>query len=258
MLRICMSLVFVMLVNPAFASETSEAKGLRIAKETDQFNEGFAGETSTMEMILINAHGDETVRKMDSKVLEQTDDGDRSIITFQWPNDVKGTKMLTWTHKKENDDQWLYLPSLKRVKRISSRNKSGSFMGSEFAYEDLGSQEVEKYTYNWLRDEDLAGRKHWVMERFPTDKRSGYSKQVTWIDQEYRQVRKIDFYDRKGELLKTFSFEGYTQFGKYWRANQIEAVNHQTQKRSKLTWNNRKLGTAPPKDSFSKDALEDF
>ena len=54
-------------------------------------------------MVLINAHGDETVRKMDSKVLEQLDDGDRSIITFQWPNDVKGTKMLTWTHKKEND-----------------------------------------------------------------------------------------------------------------------------------------------------------
>jgi len=258
MIRIVMGLILVMALNPALASETSEAKGLRIAQESDKFNQGFAGETSTMEMVLINAHGDETVRKMDSKVLEQLDDGDRSIITFQWPNDVKGTKMLTWTHKKENDDQWLYLPSLKRVKRISSRNKSGAFMGSEFAYEDLGSQEVEKYTYKWLRDEELNGRKQWVVERFPTDKRSGYSKQVTWIDQEYRQVQKIDFYDRKGELLKTFAFEGYAQFGKYWRAQKIEALNHQTKKKSRLTWNDRKMGTAPPKDAFSKDALEDF
>ena len=131
-------------------------------------------------------------------------------------------------------------------------------MGSEFAYEDLGSQEVEKYTYKWLRDEELNGRKQWVVERFPTDKRSGYSKQVTWIDQEYRQVQKIDFFDRKGELLKTFVFEGYAQFGKYWRAQKIEALNHQTKKKSRLTWNDRKMGTAPPKDAFSKDALEDF
>ena len=258
MTRLILGLGILLASTGVYAQETPQEKGLRIATETDKFNEGYAGETSQMEMVLINAHGDETTRKMDSKVLEQSNDGDRSIITFLSPADVKGTKMLTWTHKKENDDQWLYLPSLKRVKRISSRNKSGAFMGSEFAYEDLGSQEVEKYTYKWLRDEKIDGRPSWVMERVPTDKRSGYSKQVYWVDQEYRQATKIDFFDRKGEILKTFTFEGYTQYGKYWRPTKIEAVNHQTKKRSRLTWQGRKLGTAPPKDAFSKDALEDF
>ena len=223
-------------------AEDAGAKGLRIAKEADAFNAGFLGESSMMEMVLINAHGDETVRKMESKVLEVSDDGDKSIITFEWPNDVKGTKMLTWSHKVGNDDQWLYLPSLKRVKRISSRNKSGAFMGSEFAYEDLGSQEVEKYTYKWLRDEELNGRPVWVMERRPVDKRSGYSLQTVWMDKEHRQAHKIEYYDRKEEKLKTFTFEGYTQFGKHWRPASIFADNHQTGKKSKLTWNNRKNG----------------
>ncbi len=253
---LCVSVFFLSSISSAVADPG--AKGLKIAQENDAFNTGFGGESSQMEMVLINAHGDRTVRKMSSKVLEGTDDGDRSIITFSWPADVKDTRMLTWTHKTSNDDQWLYLPSLKRVKRISSRNKSGAFMGSEFAYEDLGSQEVEKYTYKWLRDETVQTRAHWVMERYPVDKRSGYSKQLVWIDQEWRQPTKIDFYDRKGELLKTFSFSQYVQFGKYWRANYIEAVNHQTRKKSELRWADRKLGEKAEPAEFSKDALQDF
>jgi hypothetical protein len=209
-------------------------------------------------MLLINAHGDQTERKMSSKVLEGRDDGDKSIITFVWPADVKDTRMLTWTHKKGNDDQWLYLPSLKRVKRISSRNKSGSFMGSEFAYEDLGSQEIEKYTYAYLKDETVDGRPTQVIQRTPTDKKSGYSKQVVWMDSAYNQAVKIDFYDRKGELLKTFKFAGFSQYGAYWRPDLIDAVNHQTRKRSKLTWSDRKLGMTLKADAFSKDSLQDW
>ena len=250
--------LWVLFASLTASAETAEEKGLRITKAADAFNAGFAGETSTMEMILTNAHGDTTTRKMSSKILEGTDDGDRSIITFVWPADVKGTRMLTWTHKVGNDDQWLYLPSIKRVKRISSRNKSGAFMGSEFAYEDLGSSEIEKYTYTWLKDEELQGRKQWVIQRIPTDKRSGYTKQVMWLDQQYHQPLKIDFYDRKGDLLKTFTFVGYTAHGKHWRAKTIDALNHQTRKKSKLDWANRKLGVAPQASEFSKDALSDW
>lgn len=247
----------VLFVSTGFA-ETPAEKGLKIAQAADAANAGFAAETSEMKMTLINAHGDKTERRMSSKVLEGTDDGDKSIITFLWPADVKDTRMLTWTHKKENDDQWLYLPSLKRVKRISSRSKSGSFMGSEFAYEDLGSQEVEKYTYVYLRDEDLNGRKTQVLQRTPTDKKSGYSKQIVWMDIEYQQATKIDFYDRKGELLKTFTFSGHTQHGRFWRADVIEATNHQTRKRSLLNWSKRQLGVSLKADEFSKDSLQDW
>ena len=103
-------------------------------------------------MILRNAQGEESIRKFNSKTLEVDGDGDKSIFIFEHPRDVEGTAVLTFTHKVGPDDQWLYLPALKRVKRISSDNKSGSFVGSEFAYEDLSSQEIEKYTYKWVED----------------------------------------------------------------------------------------------------------
>lgn len=232
-----------------------QAKGLEIARKVDKANEGFEGESSTMEMVLINAHGDKTTRKMRSIVTETDNDGDKSRIEFQWPADVKGTRMLTWTHKKGNDDQWLYLPALKRVKRITSRNKSGSFMGSEFAYEDLGSQEVEKFKHDFLGDAKIDGRDCWKMQRIPVDKKSGYSKQVLWIDKGYMNAVKIEYYDRKGELLKTAEFKGFKKYGKYWRVGRIEMLNHQTRKRSILDWKERKLGVDIDEDDFDSDEL---
>ena len=129
------------------AKESPAAKGLRLAKELEVANRGFVGESSEMEMILIDAYKSKTVRQMTGKTMETKSDGDKSLMVFQNPKDVKGTKMLTHTHKKGDDDQWLFLPSLRRVKRISSRSKTSSFMGSEFSYEDLGSQEIDKYQF---------------------------------------------------------------------------------------------------------------
>jgi hypothetical protein len=207
-------------------------------------------------MQLINAQGDVIERRMDSRVKEKKG-GDRSVVTFRWPPDVNGTRMLTWSHTDKSDDQWLYMPALKRVKRISSKNRTGSFMGSEFAYEDLGSQEVDKYSYLFLREEAADGRPSWVIERTPTDSDSGYSKQVTWIDKAYMGAHKIDFYDRKGELLKTMTFKDWKQYGKYWRPNAIDCMNHQTRKRSVLSWSDRELGVDLEDNDFDSEALDE-
>lgn len=234
----------------------AEDKGLEIARKTDKANDGFKGEVSTMEMILINAHGERTTRKLTSRGIETSGDGDRSRIEFQWPADVKGTRMLTWTHRQSDDDQWLFLPAVNRVKRISSNNKSGSFMGSEFAYEDLGSQEVDKYKYKFLADEPIAGRPTWKIERIPVDARSGYSRQISWTDQEYTNPVKVEYYDRKGELLKTATFSGYAKLGKWWRPGKIVMVNHQTKKESHLTWSARKLEVTLADNEFQSDGLD--
>jgi len=233
------------------------AEGLAVAKKADAANAGFKSETSTLKMDLINAHGDVTERKMVIETLEGTDDGDRSRAVFEWPADVKGTKLLTFTHRKGDDDQWLYLPAIKRVKRISSNNKSGSFMASEFAYEDLGSQEVEKYTYKLLSEEKLEGRDTWKIERVPLDKKSGYKRQVVWMDKQYMNPLRIDYYDRKDELLKTAVFSQYQKFGKYWRAGKIDMRNAQTKKRSVLTWEKRSLGAKLDPAVFESTALEE-
>jgi len=243
-------------VMPA-AAESPEDKGLRLAREADKANEGFVTERAAMTMDLINAHGDTTNRKVAIETLEGKDDGDRSKATFEWPADVNGTKMLTWTHKKGDDDQWLYLPAVKRVKRISSNNKSGSFMGSEFAYEDLASQEVEKYTYKFLADATVEGRDCHQIERVPVDKNSGYKRQIVWMDKEYRQPIRIDYYDRKSELLKTAIFSGHQKFGTLWRVGKIAVGNVQTKKRSVLIWTHRELGAKLDAASFAHTSLED-
>ncbi len=249
-------LTLVCFTLPLFAG-TPQEEGLRIARLVDESNNGFIGEQADMEMILINAHGDEVRRKMKAQTTEIDGDGDRSITTFQWPADVKGTRMLTWSHATGDDDQWLYLPALKRVKRISSRNKSGAFMGSEFSYEDLGSREVEEYTYTFLAEESYAGRPCWKLEQVPVSSKSGYTKEVAWIDQEYMNPVKVEYYDRKGELLKVGYFRQMKQYGKYWRADEIFMENLQTQKKSSVLWTTRQLGTRFEDYQFSSDSLVD-
>ncbi|MCO4793346.1 MAG: outer membrane lipoprotein-sorting protein [Bacteriovoracaceae bacterium] len=244
----------------AIAKDSPEQKGLKIAKITRKANEGFKGEESSMEMVLIDAYKAKTVRQMKSKVREDGSDGDRSLMVFLNPKDVKGTKMLTHSHKNDDDDQWLFLPSLRRVKRISSRNKSSSFMGSEFSYEDLGSQEIEKYNYKWLKDSKTKkGEALWVLQRIPK-KKSGYSKMVMYVSKKKNNPVKIDYYDRKGELLKSAVFSKYKVYKvgkkKLYRASKIHMKNVQTKKQSIFTWKSRKLGIKHKSRDFDKRSLK--
>jgi len=221
----------------AFA-EAPEEKGLRLAVEADQDDVGFGDSAAQMIMVLRNKQGETSERHFRNGTLEVQGDGDKSIAIFDRPPDIDGTALLTFTHKTGSDDQWLYLPALKRVKRISSSNKSGSFVGSEFAYEDLSSQEVEKYTYKWLAEEACPGAAELacnVIERYPTDEDSGYLRQILWMDQAEYRVHKIDFYDRKDSLLKTLILSDYHEYlGRHWRPHKLSMVNHQTGKNTDL------------------------
>ncbi len=238
-------------------AETSAEKGLRIAKEADASDAGFADFTANMVMILKNRAGKTSQRIIRIKTLEGSNDGDKSLSLFDQPADVKGTTMLTFSHGLKPDDQWLYLPALKRVKRINSRNKSGPFMGSEFAFEDLGSQEVEKYKYNYIREEACGpGWKCHLIERTPAYKYSGYTKQMVWLDtKEFRPV-KVMYYDRKNSLLKTLQSSGFKEYaGKHWRPATMEMQNHQTGKSTTLQWTNYKFKTGLSSRDFNKKAL---
>lgn len=244
-------------VAPAAFAETPEEKGLAIAIEGDKRNTGWLDSKADMTMTLRNKQGEESIRALRVRSLEVEGDGDKSMTIFDEPKDVRGTALLTFSHKVDADDQWLYLPALKRVKRIASRNKSGPFMGSEFAFEDLSSQEVEKYTYKHLRDEACGALTCFVVERTPTDKYSGYTKQIAWIDQnEYRPI-KIEFYDRKKAHLKTLNFSGYEQYlDQYWRPALMQMENHQTGKSTDLAWTNYAFKTGLEDGDFTKNSLK--
>lgn len=238
-------------------AETTEEKALTIIKERDARDSGWGDSVSEMTMTLRNKKGQESVREMRSKSLEVDGDGDKSLNIFDKPRDVKGTSFLTFSHINEPDEQWLYLPALKRVKRISSKNKSGPFMGSEFAYEDLASQEVDKYTYNFIKDDSVDGQDAWVIESKPVYENSGYTRLLVWVDKsEYRNL-KVEYYDRKNSLLKTLTFHDYKRYiDKIWRASRMEMVNHQNNKSTTLSWIKQEFSTGLTDSDFNKNSLK--
>jgi len=237
--------------------QAAEKLGLEISTEAKSRDIGWIDNTSDMKMLLRNKQGQESIREIKTKTLELLDDGDKSLTIFNKPRDVKGTSFLSFSHPVGNDDQWLYLPSLKRVKRISSRNKSGPFMGSEFSFEDLSSFELDKYRYNYLGDEQINGIDSFMVEQFPTDENSGYTRRIVWLDKTEYRVQKIDFYDRKNSLLKTLSYKNYQQYlNKFWRADSALMVNHQSGKSTELKWNNYAFKTGLQDSDFNRNTLK--
>ena len=236
--------------------ETPEDKGLRIAHEASARNDGFGDFTAGMTMVLRDRHGRESVRQMRFKVLEVPEDGDKSLFVFDQPRDVQGTALLTHAHINAQDDQWLYLPALKRVKRINAAKRSGAFMGSEFSYEDMSSQEVEEYTYKYLRDEPCGELTCTVIEQIPLDERSGYSRKIVWQDAIELRTWKMELYDRKNSHLKTLTFADYRQYvDRYWRAGNQTMVNHLTGASTVLEWSDFRFRNNLEESEFTQTAL---
>ncbi len=234
---------------------------LDIAKKVKESSSGYESSRSVIEMVLIDQAGNRSVRVMHSMALENQDkldgDGDKSLIEFKTPLDVKGTKFLSHEKIEKNNNQWLYLPALKRVKRITSRNKSGSFMGSEFSYEDISSREPLKYTYSEnLKKVDLNNIKTYKFERYPKDEHSGYSRHVVWVDAKRFVILKIEYYDKKKELLKTSKFEGYENMNGTYRGSEISVVNHQNRRSTTLEYLEDEIHLSLSERDFSKRALK--
>lgn len=257
MLKAGLMLIAALLLPASSLAQSAEQKGLEIAKAAKAYDKGFTDFSANMVMTLMNSSGETSTRNIRIKTLEVEGDGDKSLSIFDEPADVKGTAMLTYSHGLEPDDQWLYLPALKKVKRISSRNKSGPFMGSTFAFEDLGSQEVEKYTYRYLRDEACGEMECYVVERFPAYEHSGYTRQVAWIDKQAYRLVKAEFYDRKKALLKTLSASEFQQYlGHYWRPGKMLMENHQNGKSTLLEWNDYQFKSGISERDFRSQSLK--
>ena len=213
-----------------------------------------------MEMILRQPTGRESVRSQRIRILQNPgrEEGDKSLITFDHPADVRGTAFLSYAKILDPDDQWLYLPALKRVKRIASNNKSGPFVGSEFAYEDITGNEVGKYSWKLLGMEACGdGLECFRLESIPKYQHSGYSRRIVLIDTEHFRLQKIDYYDRKNELYKTQDFIGYRQYlGEFWRADTWEMHNHQNGKSTILNFREYRFKNGYTDRDFNKVALK--
>ena len=257
----CISILLAALLfsSLVYADEDLEQKGFDIAARSDRSDRGFSDSIVELNMVLRNAAGKESKRTLKIKTFEIEDEnvGDKSLVIFDNPRDIKGTALLSHAQILDPDDQWLYLPALKRVKRISSTNKSGPFVGSEFAFEDFTSTELNKYSYKWLRSEACGEFTCDVVERYPRYENSGYTRQIAWIDQDVYQVRKLDFYDRKDALLKTLDFNDYREYeGGIWRSHTFNMINHQTGKSTELIYSDYEFKTGLSENDFVKGVLK--
>ncbi|MEL6379095.1 MAG: outer membrane lipoprotein-sorting protein [Pseudomonadota bacterium] len=232
-------------------------KGYDISARSDRTDTGFGDSKVSARMILRNAAGQTTERALSFSTLEKTDEtvGDKSLVIFDSPRDVEGTALLSHAKILDPDDQWLFLPALKRVKRISSANKSGAFVGSEFAFEDFTVTELNKFTYAYVGEEDLDGMTVDVIERFPRYEKSGYTKQKSFVDQDIFQARKVEFYDRKGALLKTLTLSDYKNYNGIWRAQKFSMVNHQSGKETDLLYGDYSFGNGLSEKDFNQGVL---
>lgn len=229
---------------------------LDVAKKSFEVISGYKSSVSQTTMILKNAQGVKNKRKLVIKKLENNN-GDKSLIHFLYPLDIKNTKLLSFEQIGKDDKQWLYLPALKRTKRISSRNKSGSFMASEFSYEDISSQNYKNYSY---KGEAIKVKKNGVayfkIERVPKDKNSGYSKQIVYIDIKTYLAKFGEYYDRQKRLLKEVSFLKYKKIKGVYRIQKMNMKNVQNGKSTMLTWDEDKIKVGLKESDFSKRVLK--
>ena len=232
-----------------------DASGDDIAREAERVNEGFVGERSRFTLLLFNAHGDRTERRLSLQLREDPTEGNQSLIEVEWPENVRGTLLLTHAHEEGEDDQWLYLPAARRMRRISAGHRTGSFMGSEFTFEDLTPPVATKYTHSRLDDTTIDGRLCYQLERTPRSKQSGYTRQLVWLDKEYLVPLRVEYFDRKNDLLKVAFYEDYRLTGAFRRAHRVRIENRQTRKASELVAVSRELGVTLDRSRFRSQIL---
>lgn len=197
-----------------------------IAQQVDERDEGDKS-ISTMEMTLIDKHGNERIRAMKNYSM-QIDDTTRSVIFFLSPADVRNTAFLTYDYddSAQDDDQWLYLPALKKTKRIASSDKSSSFMGSDFTYSDMTSRDIDDYNYSIAKESTVRDHKVWVMESIPkTDKvieETGYTKSYMFVRQDnFVVVRALHILKEAGGK-KYLDVKKLEEIDGIWVATEIE------------------------------------
>lgn len=196
----------VLLLTLAAPSPGFGMSAYEIVKKSENLLDQAKDSQADMTMVLVNDKGQKRERTLTALVKKYEDDSSRSILFFNSPADVKGTSFLVWTDENKDDKQWLYLPALQRVRQISTSGKGESFMGTELTFYDMGSHDIDDYTYTLLKEEPVDGEMSYVVQAIPK-KVEFYSKVVYWIRKGNFIPAKADFYDTKGEYEKQGTFK---------------------------------------------------
>lgn len=209
-------------------------------------------QTSTLTMTLANAQGKKRIRKI-QQYSKDMGDVEKSIMYFLSPADVEKTSFMNWSYDSDKgDDQWIYLPAIKKTKRISSDSKSDYFMGSDFTYDDLGDRKLSADKHTLLREESVDGKDCYVVQSVSKNKEYMYSKTITWINKSNFIGVKKEFYDEDDELLKILTIKKYEQFAGFWVITNSEMKNVQKNHTTSIVLSNVKVNTGISADKFTE------
>jgi hypothetical protein len=246
---------------PVYAADDPKAREImqRVQDRDDGDNQ-----TSKMEMVLIDKRGNKRVRELQTFAKDKGED-DYSMMFFLSPADVKDTGFLTYDYDEEerDDDQWLYLPALKKSKRIASSDKSGSFMGSDFSYADMTERPMSKYEYKLLQEGEVDGQPVWVIQSTPIDEEeideTGYEKSIVFVRKDNDVVIRSKIWVKKGNRNKYMEVQELEQIDGIWVTTLMTMTTKkgdQTLHRTILRTSDVKFGQDLDFDSFSVRGLE--
>lgn len=208
-------------------------------------------------MTIENSRGNQRVREI-KQFVKSVKGGEKKIMFFLSPADVKNTSFMTWSYDdaSKSDDQWIYLPALKKVKRISSDSKGDYFMGSDFTYDDLGDRHPTDDTHTILREEVVNGEETIVIESVPKDEEYMYSRTVTWVIKDTWIGLKKEFYDEDDELLKILSVEGQKSFGDVIILTKVKMDNVQRNQFTIMEFSDVQIDNGIPNNKFSERMMK--
>lgn len=236
------------------ASGFAQLNGSEVMNKVYELPSG-TDQQGQLTMTLVHKSGEKRVRSL-QQFSKKTGMEEKKVMFFLAPADVRGTSFMNWSYSDgRDDDQWIYLPALKRSKRLSSDSKSDAFMGSDFTYDDLGERHPSKDQHTLLREERVGQTMCYVVQSKPVNPKDTYSKTISWVVKDVFVGLKKEFYDQGGRLLKVLTVKKYDKIDGYWTILETEMHNVQKQHKTEMKFEHVQYDQGIPDSKFTERGM---
>ena len=254
-MRYCLcllSIVFLLMNDQICFSQTT---GLWVAQKLDEREKGDDA-SLTMDMTLIDKRGSERQRKL--FIIRKDFEGkDKLLLKFIYPMDIKGTSFLVWEHEGKDNERFLYLPALGRIRRIATREKNENFAGTDFSYEDISGRKLEDYTYKLMKEEIIYEEKNcYLLASYPKEKNSRYPKILSCVRKDNFVVIKGEYYNKKDEIEKSYKVQKLDKINGIWTVLEHSMENHKTAHKTLIKVKDVQYNKGVPDKRFERRALK--
>lgn len=255
-LIVILTILSLMLPVGAVAEEMTGRRIMDLAKQRHEIK----NDSADVVMLIMGKKGSKKERLIKRYIKKFGNGLTRSLIVFREPKDIEGTALLTWELEGGQSKQWLYLPGEKKIQRMAASSLKSYFMGTDLTYEDLMPDKIDDYTYTVTGEEKLDNDLcHVVTVAHASEekaKASGYSKRVVYVRKDILFAVKVDFYDPKGELIKTQTAHDLEKLsGNAWTAKKTLIVNHKTEQKTMLGVKNQRLNAVLDDTLFTEQFI---